>query len=72
MLYTKHDRKEKLLKLLLNPKNIVSTSRSLELLHIDLFGSVGIASINGNKYGLVLVDDYSKWTWVKFLQTKEH
>jgi len=61
--------KGKIVKTAFKPKNIVSTSRSLELLHIDL---VGIASINGKKYGLVLVDDYSKWTWVKFLKTKEH
>ncbi|KAK2445742.1 putative mitochondrial protein [Trifolium repens] len=53
------------------PKNIVSTSRPLELLHIDLFGPVSTASINGNKYGLVIVDDYSRWTWVKFLRVKD-
>ncbi|MCH96509.1 serine/threonine protein kinase SRPK1, partial [Trifolium medium] len=51
-------------------KNIVSTSRTLELLHIDLFGPVSTASINGCKYGLVIVDDYSRWTWVRFLRTK--
>ena len=51
-------------------KNIVSTSRPLELLHIDLFGPVSTASINGTKSGLVIVDDYSIWTWVKFLRTK--
>ncbi|WJX78348.1 hypothetical protein P8452_61580 [Trifolium repens] len=53
------------------PKNIVSTSRPLELLHIDLFGPVSTASINGKKYGLVIVDDYSRWTWVKFLRVKD-
>ncbi|WJX61599.1 hypothetical protein P8452_46671 [Trifolium repens] len=53
------------------PKNIVSTSRLLELLHIDLFGPVSTASINGKKYGLVIVDDYSRWTWVKFLRVKD-
>ncbi|WJX83571.1 hypothetical protein P8452_66227 [Trifolium repens] len=53
------------------PKNIVSTSRPLELLHIDLFGPVSTASINGKKYGLVIDDDYSRWTWVKFLRVKD-
>jgi hypothetical protein len=53
------------------PKNIVSTSRPLELLHIDLFGPVSTASINGKKYGLVIVDDYSRLTWVKFLRVKD-
>lgn len=52
-------------------KNIVSTSRPLELFHIDLFGHVGTASINGKKCGLVIVDDYSMWTWVKFLRSKD-
>ncbi|MCI09587.1 serine/threonine protein kinase SRPK1, partial [Trifolium medium] len=39
--------------------------RPLELLHIDLFGPVSTASINGKKYGFVIVDDYSRWTWLK-------
>jgi len=52
-------------------KDIVSTSRPLELLHIDLFGLVSIASLYGSNYGLVIVDDYSIWTWVKFLRTKD-
>lgn len=52
-------------------KNVASTSRPLELLHIDLFGPVKTASIIGNKYGLVIVDDYSRWTWVKFLKHKD-
>ena len=43
----------------------------MELLHIDLFGPVKTASINGKKYGLVIVDDYSRWTWVKFLKHKD-
>jgi len=41
-------------------KDIVSTSRPLELLHIDLFGPVNNASLYGSKYGLVIVDDYSR------------
>ena len=52
-------------------KNIVSTSIPLEWLHIDLFGLVSTASINGKKYGLVIVDDFSRWIWVKFLRTKD-
>jgi len=43
-------------------KDIVSTSRSLELLHIDLFRLANIASLYGSKYGLVIVDDYNRWT----------
>jgi transposase InsO family protein len=51
-------------------KNIMSTTRPLEILHIDLFGPIAYISIGGNKYGLVIVDDYSHFTWVFFLQDK--
>jgi transposase InsO family protein len=40
------------------------------MLHMDLFGPVAYISIDGNKYGLVIVDDYSHFTWVFFLQDK--
>ncbi|GJX21226.1 hypothetical protein Tco_0223903 [Tanacetum coccineum] len=40
-------------------KNIVSTTRCLELLHIDLFGPSAVRSYGGNRYTLVIVDDYS-------------
>ncbi|GKF46026.1 hypothetical protein Tco_0135828, partial [Tanacetum coccineum] len=43
-------------------KNIVSTTRCLELLHIDLFGPSAIRSYGGNRYTLVRVDDYSRYT----------
>jgi len=52
------------------PKNIVSTSRVLELIHMDLFGPNDIASLNGKRYCYVLVDDYSRFTWVYFLAKK--
>jgi len=51
-------------------KNVVSTKRPLELLHMDLFGPVAYVSIGGNKYGFVIVDDYSRYTWVFFLVDK--
>nr|GEX45079.1 hypothetical protein [Tanacetum cinerariifolium] len=41
-------------------KNIVSTTRCLELLHMDLFGSSAVQSYGGNRYTLVIVDDYSR------------
>ena len=37
---------------------------------MDLFGSVAYLSIGDNKYGLVIVDDYSRFTWVFFLHDK--
>ena len=51
-------------------KNLVSTSRCLELLHMDLFGPSAIQSYGGNFYTLVIVDDYSRYTWTKFLKSK--
>jgi len=53
-------------------KDIVSTSRPLENLHIDLFGTINTASLYGSKYGLVIVNDYRRWTWVKFLRSKDN
>nr|GEZ63251.1 copia protein [Tanacetum cinerariifolium] len=40
-------------------KNVVSTTRCLELLHMDLFGPSTVRSYEGNRYTLVIVDDYS-------------
>jgi hypothetical protein len=51
-------------------KNVMSTSRPLKLLHRDLFGTVAYLSIRGSKYGLLIVDDFSRFTWVFFLQDK--
>ncbi|RDY07694.1 hypothetical protein CR513_08138, partial [Mucuna pruriens] len=43
-------------------RNIVLTSRPLELLHNDLFGLTKTAFMNGKRYELVVVNDYSRWT----------
>jgi transposase InsO family protein len=51
-------------------KNIMTTTRPLEMLHMDLFGPIAYISIGGYKYGLVIIDDYSHFTWVFFLQDK--
>jgi hypothetical protein len=48
-------------------KNIMTTTRPLKMLHMDLFGPVAYISLGGNKYGLVIIDDYSRFTWVFFL-----
>jgi transposase InsO family protein len=37
---------------------------------MDLFGPIAYITIDGNKYGLVTVDDYSCFTWLFFLQDK--
>jgi hypothetical protein len=51
-------------------KNVMTTSRPLGLLHMALFRPVAYLSIGGSKYGLVIVDDFSRFTWVFFLQDK--
>ncbi|GJV93090.1 retrovirus-related pol polyprotein from transposon TNT 1-94 [Tanacetum coccineum] len=48
-----------------------SIQEKLYLLHMDLCGPMGIQSFNGRKYILVIVDDYSRFTWVKFLRSKD-
>nr|GEY32474.1 retrovirus-related Pol polyprotein from transposon TNT 1-94 [Tanacetum cinerariifolium] len=45
--------------------------KRLHLLHMDLCGHMRVARINGKRYVLVIVDDYSRYTWVHFLRTKD-
>nr|GEX33978.1 retrovirus-related Pol polyprotein from transposon TNT 1-94 [Tanacetum cinerariifolium] len=51
-------------------KNMVSTTRCLELLHMDLFGPSAVWSYEENRYTLVIVDDYSRYTRTRFLKDK--
>ncbi|GJX99883.1 putative ribonuclease H-like domain-containing protein [Tanacetum coccineum] len=53
------------------PKLIPSNYSKLELLHMDLCGPMRVASVNGKKYILVIVDDFSRFTWVYFLRSKD-
>ena len=52
-------------------KNVVSTTRPLEVLHVDIFGLTRTASLGNRKYSLVIVDDYSIFTWLIFLIHKD-
>jgi transposase InsO family protein len=52
------------------PKSIMTTTQPLELIHMDLFGLVAYLSLGGNKYGLVIIDDYSCFTWAFFVYDK--
>ena len=52
-------------------KRFVSTSKALELLHIDLCGPMRIMSRGGKRYVCVIVDDYSRFTWTLFLASKD-
>ncbi|GJZ09548.1 retrovirus-related pol polyprotein from transposon TNT 1-94 [Tanacetum coccineum] len=53
------------------PKAKDTNQEKLYLLHMDLCGPMRVESINEKKYILVIVDDYSRFTWVKFLRSKD-
>ncbi|GJT69019.1 putative ribonuclease H-like domain-containing protein [Tanacetum coccineum] len=52
-------------------KTMSSICKPLQLLHIDLFGLVSMKSINKKSYCLVVTDDFSRFSWVFFLATKD-
>nr|GFB75656.1 retrovirus-related Pol polyprotein from transposon TNT 1-94 [Tanacetum cinerariifolium] len=53
------------------PKFEDTNQEKLYLLHMDLCRLMRVESVNGKKYILVIVDDYSRFTWVKFLRSKD-
>nr|GEX76823.1 integrase, catalytic region, zinc finger, CCHC-type, peptidase aspartic, catalytic [Tanacetum cinerariifolium] len=53
------------------PKSEDTNQEKFYLLHMDLCGPMRVANINGKKYILVIVDDYSQFTWVKCLRSKD-
>nr|GEV24098.1 retrovirus-related Pol polyprotein from transposon TNT 1-94 [Tanacetum cinerariifolium] len=52
-------------------KTTPSSKRRLQLLHMDLCGPMRVESNNGKKYVLIIVDDYSRYTWTHFLRSKD-
>ena len=52
-------------------KDSTSITEPLQLLHMDLFGPVNVMSLSRKRYALVIVDDFSKYTWVLFLISKD-
>ncbi|RCU38685.1 hypothetical protein DVA76_17640, partial [Acinetobacter baumannii] len=63
--------KGKQIKISFKSKKSVTTTRPLELLHMDLCGPIQPATLGGKSYMFVIVDDYSRFTWVMFLPTKD-
>jgi len=53
-------------------KKFVSATHPLELLHMDLFGPSRTMNVGGNYYGLVIVGDFSRFTWTLFIVSKDH
>ena len=52
-------------------KNLIYTSRPLELLHMDLFGPSRTTNLGGKSYAFVIVDDFFRYTRVLFLAYKK-
>jgi hypothetical protein len=52
-------------------KSVISTTRLLEILHLDIFGPSTYDTLGGRRYGLVIVDNYSRYTWVFLLKSKD-
>nr|GFB07889.1 integrase, catalytic region, zinc finger, CCHC-type, peptidase aspartic, catalytic [Tanacetum cinerariifolium] len=53
------------------PRPVPNSRQRLHLLHMDLCGPMRITSINRKQYVLVIVDDYSRYTWVHFIRSKD-
>ncbi|GJZ82554.1 retrovirus-related pol polyprotein from transposon TNT 1-94 [Tanacetum coccineum] len=53
------------------PKTTNTITEVLHTLHMDLCRPLRVQSINGKKYIFVIVDDYSRFIWVKFLRSKD-
>ncbi|GKA66015.1 retrovirus-related pol polyprotein from transposon TNT 1-94 [Tanacetum coccineum] len=53
------------------PKPENTNLEVLNTFHMDLRGPMQVQTINGKKYILVIIDDYSRFTWVKFLRSKD-
>ncbi|GJX34734.1 retrovirus-related pol polyprotein from transposon TNT 1-94 [Tanacetum coccineum] len=53
------------------PKTKNTNLEVINTLHMDLCGPMRVQKINGKKYILVIVDDYLRFTWVKFLRSKD-
>ena len=48
----------------------LTTSKVLELLHMDLMGPMQVESLGGKRYAYVVVDDFSRFTWINFIREK--
>jgi len=63
--------KEKQSKISFKHNKFVSISGRVELLHMDLFRPSRIMNLGGSYYSLVVVDDFSRYTWTLFIVTKD-
>jgi transposase InsO family protein len=54
-----------------SPVNTVMTKHPAQLLHMDTVGPSRVRSMGDKWYVLVIVDDYSRYSWVFFLESKD-
>jgi transposase InsO family protein len=54
-----------------SPVNTMMTEHPGQLLHMDIVGPSWVCSMGGKWYVLVIVDDYSRYSWVFFLESKD-
>jgi hypothetical protein len=54
-----------------SPVNTMMTERPGQLLHMDIVGPSQVRSVGGKWYSLVIIDDYSRYSWVFFLKSKD-
>lgn len=52
-------------------KGLISTSRPLESIYMDLFGSTRTISLGEKKYGFIIIDEFAHFTYVLFLTYKD-
>ncbi|KAI3666974.1 hypothetical protein L6452_42015 [Arctium lappa] len=62
--------KRKLTKSSFKSKQCFSISQPLQMLHMDLCGPVSTPSLGGRRYILVIIDEFTRYTWVFFLRYK--
>ena len=62
-----HANMENNIRLLSNPSTRFQLIEHLILLHMDLFGPIDVSSLRGSRYAFVVVDYYTRYTWVMFL-----
>jgi hypothetical protein len=53
------------------PVNTMMTEQPRQLLHMDTVGPSQVCSMGGKWYVLVIIDDYSRYPWVLFLESKD-
>jgi transposase InsO family protein len=54
-----------------SPMNAMMTEHPRQLLHMDTVGPSWVRSMGGKWYVLVVIDDYSRYSWIFFLESKD-